>query len=142
MRWEEVSGNMWIIPRERVKKDRPHMVPLTPAAQALLDTLPKPAGGKGFVFSTDGGASASSNFHKSKGKLDEASGVEAWVIHELRRTVRSGLAALGVSKDVARAVVNHADGKVDAIYNRYDYTAEKREALGKWANHLEGLVKT
>lgn len=142
MRWEEVSGDVWIIPRERVKKDRPHMVPLSPAARALLDDLPMPASGKGFVFSTDGGASASSNFHKSKTKLDEASGVADYVIHDIRRTVRSGLAALGVSRDVARAVVNHADGKVDAIYNRYDYAAEKREALETWARHLETLART
>lgn len=142
MRWEEVSHDTWIIPRERVKKDRPHMVPLTLAARTLLDSLPMPASGKGFVFSTDGGKSASSNFHKSKAKLDDTSGVEEWVIHDIRRTVRSGLAALGVSRDVARAVVNHADGKVDAIYNRYDYATEKREALGKWARHLEALVKT
>ncbi len=55
------------------------------------------------------------------------------MIHDIRRSARSGLAALDVSKDVARTVVNHADGKVDAIYNRYDYAAEKREALEKWA---------
>lgn len=141
MRWEEVSGDVWIIPRDRVKKDRPHMVPLTAAARELLDALPKPTSGNGFVFSTDGGDSASSNFHKSKTKLDEVSGVDGWVIHDIRRSVRSGLAALGVSKDVARAVVNHADGKVDAIYNRYDYAAEKREALEKWAKHLEALAR-
>ncbi|BBF68836.1 site-specific integrase [Sphingomonas bisphenolicum] len=96
-------------------------------------TFAHPHRGKGYVFSTDGGDSASSNLHKSKTKLDEVSGVDGWVIHDIRRSARSGLAALDVSKDVARTVVNHADGKVDAIYNRYDYAAEKREALEKWA---------
>ena len=130
MRWEEVDldAALWTIPRERVKKDRPHSVPLAPAAMAILRELAN-HGAEGFVFTTTGGRSASSNFNKMKAKLDAACGVAEWVFHDLRRTVRSGLAALGVPREVARAVVNHADGKIDRVYNRHDYLAEKREAL-------------
>lgn len=137
MSWSEIEGDTWIIPRERVKKDRPHAVPLTAGALALLEPL-RAGGEQGFVFSTDGGVHASSNFNRVKRKLDEASGVTEWVLHDLRRTVRSGLAALGVPREVARAVVNHADGKIDRVYNRYLYAAEKREALEKWERRVLG----
>lgn len=135
MSWSEIEGDTWVIPRERVKKDRPHAVPLTAGALALLRPL-RADGEQGFVFSTDGGEHASSNFNRVKRKLDEASGVTGWVLHDIRRTVRSGLAALGVPREVARAVVNHADGKIDRVYNRHAYAAEKREALEKWEQRV------
>lgn len=137
MAWHEVdiANATWVIPRERVKKDRPHFVPLTPVALAAIKALHS-ANAAGFVFSNDGGVRAASNFHKTKRLIDQKCGVQGWVLHDLRRTVRSGLAALGVPRDVARAVVNHAEGKIDRVYNRYEYAAEKREALEKWERHL------
>ena len=140
MAWDEIEGDTWVIPRERVKKDRPHAVPLTAGALVLLDPL-RADGERGFVFSTDGGEHSSSNFNRIKRKLDAASGVTGWVLHDIRRTVRSGLAALGVPQDVARAVVNHADGKIDRVYNRHLYAREKREALEKWERKLLGGVR-
>lgn len=135
MRWCEVAGGVWTIPRDRVKKDRPHAVPLTPTAAATVASLPRYRE-NGYVFSTTGGASASSNFAKVKREMDLLSGVKDWTIHDIRRTVRSKLAELGVARDVARKVLNHEDGKVDRIYNRHEYLAEKREALERWETTL------
>ncbi len=131
-------GDLWTIPREKVKKDRAHTVPLSPSAKHILRTLSELPrfSADGFVFSTTGGASASSNFCKVKRKLDKLSGVTDWTIHDIRRTVRSKLAELGVPREVARKVLNHEDGKVDRIYNRHEYLAEKREALEKWEGML------
>lgn len=145
MRWSEVNGDLWTIPREKVKKDRVHTVPLTKSAQTLLatlQTLPRVIDDNGFVFTTTGGESASSNFCKTKRRLDALSGVTGWTIHDIRRTVRSKLAELGVPREVARKVLNHEDGKVDRIYNRHEYLAEKREALEKWEKHLLGRTTT
>ncbi|RYG88463.1 MAG: site-specific integrase [Alphaproteobacteria bacterium] len=138
MGWDEIEGDTWVIPRERVKKDRSHAVPLADQALQVLSPL-RQFGCRGFVFSGDGGVHAASNFNKVKKKLDELSGVSGWVLHDIRRTVRSGLAALGVSQEVARAIVNHTDGKIDRVYNRHSYAAEKREALEKWSKRLESL---
>jgi integrase len=71
-----------------------------------------------------------------KSELDRLSGVTGWTIHDIRRTVRSKLAELGVAREVARKVLNHEDGKVDRIYNRHEYLAEKRDALAKWETAL------
>jgi len=142
MRWSEVNGDLWTIPREKVKKDRPHTVPLSPAAQTLLSSLEaRPRfSDDGFVFSTTGGASASSNFWKVKLAIDKLSGTTGWTIHDIRRTVRSKLAELGVPREVARKILNHEDGKVDRIYNRHEYLAEKREALERWERMLLALT--
>ena len=142
MRWGEVVCDLWTIPREKVKKDRPHSVPLSPTAQAILAELNERTRfeADGFVFTTTGGVSASSNFCKVKAELDLFSGVTGWTIHDIRRTVRSKLAELGVPREVARKVLNHEDGKVDRIYNRHEYLAEKREALEKWEGMLVDLA--
>jgi integrase len=139
MRWSEIADDLWIIPREKVKKDRAHAVPLTASAKNVLSSLPR-YGLDGFVFSTTGGKSASSNFAKVKAELDQLSGVTGWTIHDLRRTVRSKFAELGVAREVARKVMNHEDGKVDRTYNRHEYLTEKREALARWETRLTGLV--
>ncbi|WP_419826812.1 site-specific integrase [Sphingomonas sp.] len=133
--WHELQGDVWMLPREKVKKDRAHAVPLTATARATIDSLPC-FGERAFVFTTTGGDSASSNFVKVKREVDRLSGVTDWRIHDIRRTVRSKLAELGVPRDVARKVLNHEDGKVDRIYNRHEYLAEKREALARWETRL------
>jgi integrase len=140
MRWSEVEGATWVIPREKVKKDRPHAVPLSATAAATLATLPRWSD-DAFIFTRTGGATAASGFSYVKQRIDELSGVKDWRIHDLRRTVRSKLAELGVPRDVARKVLNHEDGKVDRIYNRHEYLAEKREALARWETRLMEIVK-
>ncbi|WP_245173987.1 site-specific integrase [Erythrobacter sp. A6_0] len=141
IRWGEIVGEIWTIPREKVKKDRPHTVPLTKSVQAILAELARRPRFEddGYVFSTTGGKSPSSNFAKVKRQLDQLSDTSGWTIHDIRRTVRSKLAELGVPREVARKVLNHEDGKVDRIYNRHEYLVEKREALEKWEMMLLNL---
>lgn len=139
MRWCDIKDDVWTIPREIVKKDRPHAVPLSTEMRKNLSTTPF-FGPNSYVFTTTGGERPSSNFHKTRQELERLSGVRNWTIHDIRRTVRSKLAELGVPREIARKVLNHEDGKVDRIYNRHEYLAEKREALEKWGQHLKALV--
>ena len=74
-----------------------------------------------------------------KARLDRRSQVSGWRLHDLRRTVVTGMAELGVQPHVVEAVVNHASGHkagVAGVYNRATYAAEKRAALQIWADHL------
>lgn len=139
MQWHEINGTVWTIPREKVKKDRPHAVPLSKTALATLGSLQR-YGPEAYVFTTTGGDRPSSNFNKVKQELDRLSNTTGWTIHDIRRTVRTKLAELGVPEVVARKVVNHETGKVDRIYNRHEYLNEKREALGEWEKRLLSLV--
>ena len=64
--------------------------------------------------------------------------------HDLRRTVGTELARLGIPRDVRSLVFNHSPqsrGVTDAVYNRYAYDKEKREALNAWEQHLSGIIK-
>jgi integrase len=66
-----------------------------------------------------------------------------WHLHDLRRTCATELAILGVKQEVTEAILNHKTGKVSgvaAIYNRYEYQDEKREALKQWANRLQAIT--
>ena len=53
--------------------------------------------------------------------------IESWTIHDLRRSVGTGLGKRGVSRFVIARVLNHADSTVIAIYDRHEYLPEKRE---------------
>ena len=57
-------------------------------------------------------------------------------MHDLRRTVRTGLGTLGVVPHVAEAVLNHLPAKLIRTYDRNTYTADKKAALDSWATHL------
>jgi integrase len=68
-----------------------------------------------------------------------------WTLHDLRRTVVTGMAEIGVQPHVIEAIVNHVSGHkagVAGIYNRATYAVEKRAALQTWANHLEETIAT
>ena len=67
-----------------------------------------------------------------------------WTLHDLRRTVTTGMAGLGVAPHVADRVLNHQSGTISgvaAVYNRFAYLEERKEALEAWGRWLAGLVK-
>jgi integrase len=145
MRWAEIDleRRTWTIPRERVKNDQAHTVPLSEAAVEILRGLPKVEGKAGFVFSTNGKTPVS-GFSRAKERidayLDEA---PRWTLHDLRRTAASGMAGLGIAVHVVEAVLNHRSGTIKgvaAVYNRYSYDAEKRAALEAWGRHVRGII--
>lgn len=65
--------------------------------------------------------------------------MEAFTLHDLRRTCRTGLARLKVAPHIAERVLNHAQEKIPGTYDVHDYLDEKREALEQWTAHLEAL---
>jgi hypothetical protein len=67
-----------------------------------------------------------------------------WNVHDLRRTVATGLQRLGVRLEVTEAVLNHISGSrggIAGVYQRHDWAAEKRAALDAWAAHVAAIVK-
>jgi hypothetical protein len=64
-------------------------------------------------------------------------------VHDLRRTTATGLQRLGIRLEVTEAVLNHVSGTragVVGIYQRHDWSAEKRAALDAWARHILALT--
>jgi integrase len=140
MEWTELDlddAGTWTIPTTRFKTGIAHIVPLPRLAIDLIRSVPRVC--EQFVFSTKAG-SRFVGFSVAKTRLDGLSGVTGWRIHDLRRTVRTGLAGLKVDPDVAERVIGHVVGGVRGIYDRHLYLDEKREALERWAVHLAGII--
>jgi integrase len=122
MEWGEIDieKRLWTLPRERVKNDRRHEVPLSPQAVTIIKGLPRIS--NRFVFSLNGTAPANSfggNRNRLVALLPDA--MPAWVIHDLRRTVASGMAGLGVNLSVIEKVLNHVSGSFAGIVGVYQH---------------------
>ena len=149
MTWAELDleAGLWTLPPDRVKNAKGHVVPLLGMAREILASLPRIASEAGFVF-TRTGKTHVVGFGKAKERLDslitEAGGsLLPWVLHDLRRTMATGCAGLGVAPQVVEAILNHRSGTirgVAAVYNRYDHAAEKRAALEHWGRHVAALL--
>lgn len=146
MRWSELDleGKSLNLPGERTKNGRPHVVPLSPLALAILRELPRLTDRDGresdLVFTTNG-ARPVSGFSRIKAKVEKRSGVTGWRLHDFRRTCATGMRRLKVTKDVVGAILNHApQGITSTVYDQYDLLDEKGAALRKWARHLTSLT--
>lgn len=146
--WPEfdLPNAVWTIPKERFKSDAPHLVPLSDDAQALLEDLPRWNGGH-YLFSYAGGRSPpTQNDGKPKAKLDKVMKAELggtltpFVIHDLRRVVRSHLAALRVPDHIAEMVIGHGRKGIARVYDQHNYLSEMRQALQEWADRLRRIV--
>jgi len=140
MKWSDVREGIWTIPAEHSKNGRAHKVPLSPQAVEVLEGLPQIASQE-LVFSTNGRTPVS-GFTVVKKRIDDLSGVSDWRVHDLRRTAASGMARLGVAPHVVEKILNHTSGTISgvaAVYNRYGYEEEKRDALCLWAAKLDIL---
>lgn len=146
MRWSELDleKRLWTLPSQRAKNGKQHTVPITDAMLEVLRKTPRFVNSD-YVFTTTG-KSPVSGFGRMKDRLDKAlpEGTEPWIIHDLRRTMSTNMAMLGVPQPVTEALLNHKTGVVSgvaAIYNVYSYADEKREALAIWSQHIMELAR-
>jgi integrase len=137
MERSEVSGAEWTIPQARYKTGLELLIPLSSAAQTVLANAPKL--GDRFVFTNDG-KHALASFSKFKPKLDKASGVTGWTLHDLRRTARSLMSRAGVPSDHAERCLGHVMGGIRGTYDRHEYLNEKRHAFEALASLIEQIV--
>jgi integrase len=159
-RWSEIDTAVktWTIAKERSKNGVAHEIPLSDAATQIVARLPR-VGEKmdGLIFTTTG-ATPVSGFSRAKAAIDrvivealkeraadpaEVRPLAGWVFHDMRRTAASGMAGLGIAPHVVEAVLNHRSGTIKgvaAVYNRYNYAVEKRDALNKWAERVAAIV--
>jgi integrase len=150
LRWNEVhtEASLIALPSERTKNGKPHDVPLSPAAVAILKAREAGAGSRTFVFGTaDRGFQ---DWSGSKRDLDAwlvAAGtpVEGWRLHDLRRTLSTVMHdKLGIEPHIVEAILSHTNGHkagVAGVYNRASYGEQKRAALLAWAEWIESIVR-
>jgi integrase len=152
MDWAELDlkAAEWRLPAPRVKNRRAHIVPLSPALLALLAEQPR-MNSSSLVFEGARGTTPS-GFGKVKAKLDKAMLAAAekegrpllhWTLHDIRRTVATGLQRLGVRLEVTEAVLNHASGSragIVGVYQTHGWDTEKRAALDAWGARVLALA--
>jgi integrase len=143
--WSEVddSTECLVIPGERMKGGKAHALPITPRMRELLTELPRFSQGD-FIFSTTLGARPIGGYANFKMRFDRAVAeigrVEAWKIHDVRRSVRTGLARAGVPVFDAELVIGHQQSGVHRVYDRHRYDAEKLNALLRWEHLLDRII--
>jgi integrase len=155
----DLDKTLWTIPAARMKMDAPHVVPLVPEVVTLLKELPRFKRGD-HLFTTTYGEKPINGFSKSKARLDgrmahvllafarhngeDDSGtvtLRPFVIHDIRRTVRTHLSALPVPDLVRELVIAHTKTGLHKVYDQYAYLNEKRHALELWTARLRSIVE-
>lgn len=147
-RWDEFDfeASAWRLPASRTKTSAALEIPLAPQVVEWLQELRVFAAGSEYVLPARRIVAGQRFPHISPDTLNVAlgrvqHGLEHFTIHDMRRTARTQLAALGVPREVAERALNHKLRGVEGIYNRYDYLKERRVALAQWADLLEGLER-
>ena len=127
----------WMIPGDRAKNHRDHVLPLPPLAWGLIDDWVDRGAFPECLFSGKGFGAWATN----KRALDARAGVANWTHHDIRRSVATHMGDMGVSPHVVEAILGHRTGsRVARTYNRAAYLNDMRVALAAWADHLQSLI--
>ena len=147
MTWAELEGNVWIIPKERTKNGEENRVPIVSMLADVIEQAKIYSSDSLYVFRsshskeekdvpvTVGALANSIRRHSEEMKINDR-----FTPHDLRRTLRTRLAELGISDIVAERVLGHKLQGVLGIYNRHGYDVEKRQALALWEQRLREIL--
>ena len=139
-RWDEIDlkSATWQIPAERMKKNRAHIVPLTPQSLRLLDLLKPISGKREFVFPSDRDPRRSANSQSANRALARMGFHGELVSHGLRALASTTLNEQGFDADVIEAALAHVDkNAIRAAYNRTQYLERRRKLMGWWSERIE-----
>ena len=144
MAWAEIEGDFWNIPPGRMKNGEANRVPLCPMALEVIETARMYSSDCDYVFRSS---------YKPKSPISrqavtravarhwpEMGFTKAFTPHDLRRTLRTRLAELGINDVVAEKTLGHKLQGLMAVYNQHAYDTEKRQALNLWERRLSDIV--
>ncbi|HEX5182070.1 MAG TPA: tyrosine-type recombinase/integrase [Allosphingosinicella sp.] len=146
----DVRAKLWTISRERAKNGATHLVPLSSSALAIVKELLKDQRSEKLLPARGNWDMSPSGFSKAmrriRESLEEEIGrpVPHWTLHDLRRTLATGLQRLGVRLEVTEAVLNHLSGSrsgIVGVYQRHNYFHEKKAALAAWEREVKRLAR-
>jgi integrase len=141
--WKDVDleGGEWKIPAENSKTQQPHTVYLSSQATKLFHELKALADCSVWVM--PGRSSIAKPF--SHNAMNQAMGsitfeISPFTIHDLRRTGSTLLHEKGFGSDVIEKALNHQIKGVRGVYNRAEYSEQRRQMLQFWGDYVEGLA--
>jgi integrase len=138
LRWSEIDldNGTLTIPGSRTKNKREHVLPITPAMREIIESIPRRVD-RDFLFGERAEGFTGWNAMHRRGVERE------WRLHDIRRSVATGMAELGIEPHIVEAVLNHASGHkagVAGVYNRARYAPQIANALAMWGDHVAGVV--
>jgi integrase len=139
--WFSSDGSTFTIPADKSKNGRRHMLPVTTTMRQIIDTVPKMAT-RDQLFGRRGSGFCAWSWEPNKPALDERSSVRNWTVHDVRRSVATKMADIGVMPHIIEQILNHVSGSKRGpagIYNRSVYPSEVRAALAMWERYI-GLI--
>jgi integrase len=142
--WSEIDFDnaLWVIPGERMKKDKAHVVPLSAQALAMFEELKGLSSGSHWVFPS----THSLDKPISKTTLNVAvrsfdPEIQHFVIHDFRRTASTHLHEAGFNSDwIEKALAHEAKG-IRGVYNKAQYADQRRDMLLWWADFVDNQIE-
>jgi integrase len=145
MCWSELNldTGIWTLPAERSKNGRSHVVPLAPIAIGVVAAVPRTD--RDQLFGDRAGCGFTS-WDRGKAELDRSivSIANEWRLHDLRRSVATKMADIGIEPHIIEACLNHYSGHragIAGVYNRSSYDRAVKAALTRWSEHVLALVE-
>jgi integrase len=139
-RWDEIDLNkkLWSIPAERMKKKRPHVVPLSSQAIALLEVMKPISRNREHVFPADRNPRTHANESTANMALKRMGYHGKLVAHGLRSLASTILNEQGFDPDVIEYALSHTDkDDVRGAYNRAEYLERRKSMMSWWSGHIE-----
>ncbi len=137
---------VWSLPAERSKNREGHRIPLSPLAVQLIADARKLSGESTFLFPSPkgdvpiGAGAATKGMQRARPSL----GLPNFRVHDLRRSAATGMAELGINPHTISLVLNHISAQkgtiTAAVYVKYSYDKEKREALEAWGRRVQEII--
>jgi len=140
MRWDDIEDGAWTVPAGPREKGTGGTLVLPPIALAIIEAQPRLASNP-HVFAGRG-EGPHAGWSKGKRRIDAQlpEDMRGWVVHDLRRSSRSLMSRAGVPREHAERVLGHVIGGVEGVYDRFEYRAEKGDALRRLAALIDSIV--
>ena len=139
-RWDEIDfeEQVWLIPAERMKKNKSHEIPLTPQALGLLEAIRPLSGHREFIFPADRNPRSHTNEQTANAALKRMGFKDRLVAHGLRALASTTLNEQGFDPDIIESALAHVDkNEVRRAYNRSAYLERRRKMMQWWSEHIE-----
>ena len=143
-RWDEIDlkNELWNIPAERMKKKRPHIVPLSVQCLEILEEMKPISAHREYVFPADRNPKTHANPSTANMALKRMGYGGVLVAHGLRSLASTTLNENGFDPDVIEAALAHVDkNEVRAAYNRAEYLERRTKLMAWWSEYIEAAAR-
>lgn len=144
-RWAEIDldAKLWILPAERMKARREHIVPISPQALEILDVMKPISAHRENIFPSRNDPKQPMNSQTANAALKRIGYGGKLVAHGLRSIASTALNEQGFNADVIEAALAHSDkNEVRRAYNRSTYLNKRIELMNWWGEYTKNIKKT